>query len=314
MDLMGSGSPLLWGVFAAIIVAGLVVDLGAFRKDTGISTTRALRWTFVWIAIALGFAGWIWHMLGPETATLFVTGYVIEYALSVDNLFVFILVFGYFKVASDVQHRVLFWGILSAAILRGILIFVGAALIQQYHWVLYLFGAFLLYTSFSLIFSSKDGEDVDPGKNPVLRILRTLMPITEDYHGHFFFVRLDGKLRATPLLAVLLVLETTDVFFALDSVPAIFAVTTDPFVVFTSNIFAILGLRSLYFALAAMMGKFRFLHYGVAVVLLFVSIKMLLADFYDVSTVWSLAAIAGILVISVIASVLRPESPADPTA
>ncbi|HVO30404.1 MAG TPA: TerC family protein [bacterium] len=310
MSWMGSGSPFHWGVFVAAVVIALAIDLGVFRgRDTPIGTRTALGWTAFWIAFATGFAAFVWHQLAGEKAALFGTGYVIEYALSVDNLFVFIIVFRYFKVPPTVQRRVLFWGIVSAALLRGILIFVGAALIAAFHWVLYLFGAFLLYTAFTLLFSEEGEESVDPGKNPVLRALRRFVPLSEDYDGARFFTVRDGKLLATPLLAVLLVVETTDVFFALDSVPAIFAVSTDPFIVYTSNIFAILGLRSLYFALAALMGKFRYLNLGVASVLVFVSVKMLAAAFVEVPTPISLAIVFAILAASVTASVLHPEPP-----
>jgi tellurite resistance protein TerC len=312
---MGSGSPLMWGVFAVLVTLALILDLGVFRRtDRPIGVREALVWVGVWVLFAAGFAGWLFANQGAPSAYLFGTGYVIEYALSVDNLFVFVVVFTYFKVAPEVQHRVLFWGILSAAVFRAILIFVGAALITAFHWVLYLFGAFLLYSAAMMFFSSDDAN-VEPGKNPVLRILRSLIPLSEDYDGSRFLTRKNGRFEATPLLAVLLVVETTDVFFALDSVPAIFSVTTDTFIVYTSNIFAILGLRSLYFALSALMGEFRFLNTGVALVLVFISLKMLTAGFVPEIPTWaSLATIVGLLGSSVAASVLFPEKQKDPAA
>ena len=284
----------------------LVLDLGVFhRKSHTVKYREALIWSVVWIALAVIFAVVIYFWHGRTPSLEFVTGYVIELSLSVDNLFVFLLIFRYFQVPPGHQHKVLFWGILGALIMRAIFIAAGVGLIQRFHWIVYVFGAFLVYSGFKLL---RQGEtEIHPEKNPVLRLFRRLVPVTKDYEGDKFFVR-RGGLLATPLLVVLVVVETTDLLFAVDSIPAILAITRDAFIVYTSNVFAILGLRSMYFALAGMMEMFRFLHYGLSVVLMFVGGKMLLSHYYEVPTVVALGAVAGILLLSVGASLIRPKS------
>jgi tellurite resistance protein TerC len=284
----------------------LVLDLGVFhRKSHSVKYREALIWSVVWIALAVIFAVVIYFWHGRTPSLEFVTGYVIELSLSVDNLFVFLLIFRYFQVPPGHQHKVLFWGILGALIMRAIFIAAGVGLIQRFHWIVYVFGAFLVYSGFKLL---RQGEaEIHPEKNPVLRLFRRLVPVTKDYEGDKFFVRRPGLL-ATPLLVVLVVVETTDLLFAVDSIPAILAITRDAFIVYTSNVFAILGLRSMYFALAGMMEMFRFLHYGLSVVLMFVGGKMLLSHYYEVPTVVALGAVAGILLLSVGASLIRPKS------
>ena len=297
---------LFWILFNVFVVAMLVLDLGVFhRKSHTVKYREALIWSVVWIALALIFAVVIYFWHGRTPSLEFVTGYVIELSLSVDNLFVFLLIFRYFQVPPGHQHKVLFWGILGALIMRAIFIAAGVGLIQRFHWVVYVFGAFLVYSGFKLL---RQGEaEIHPEKNPVLRLFRRLVPVTRDYEGDKFFVRRPGLL-ATPLLVVLVVVETTDLLFAVDSIPAILAITRDAFIVYTSNVFAILGLRSMYFALAGMMEMFRFLHYGLSVVLMFVGSKMLLSHYYEVPTVVALGAVAGILLLSVGASLIRPKS------
>jgi tellurite resistance protein TerC len=297
---------LFWILFNVFVVAMLVLDLGVFhRKSHTVKYREALIWSVVWIALALIFAVVIYFWHGRTPSLEFVTGYVIELSLSVDNLFVFLLIFRYFQVPPGHQHKVLFWGILGALIMRAIFIAAGVGLIQRFHWVVYVFGVFLVYSGFKLL---RQGEaEIHPEKNPVLRLFRRLVPVTRDYEGDKFFVRRPGLL-ATPLLVVLVVVETTDLLFAVDSIPAILAITRDAFIVYTSNVFAILGLRSMYFALAGMMEMFRFLHYGLSVVLMFVGSKMLLSHYYEVPTVVALGAVAGILLLSVGASLIRPKS------
>jgi tellurite resistance protein TerC len=295
-----------WVIFNVFVLGMLALDLGVFhRKDHAVSMKEATIWTIVWISLALCFNALIYFYAGPEPALQFLTGYLIEKSLSVDNIFVFVMLFAYFSVPAVYQHRVLFWGILGALIMRGILIGVGAFLISQFHWVIYIFGAFLIFTGIRMALQ-KD-ENVEVEANAVVKLLRRFMPVTQKYHGHSFFVRDAGKLFATPLLVVLLVVETTDLIFALDSIPAIFAVTTDPFLVYTSNVFAILGLRSLYFLLAEVITKFRFLKLGLSAILVFVGIKMLIAEFYHMPIMLSLGVIASILAISIVASLLFPE-------
>lgn len=297
---------LFWILFNVFVVAMLVLDLGVFhRKSHAVKYREALIWSVVWIALALIFAVVIYFWHGRTPSLEFVTGYVIELSLSVDNLFVFLLIFRYFQVPPGHQHKVLFWGILGALIMRAIFIAAGVGLIQRFHWIVYVFGAFLVYSGFKLL---RQGEaEIHPEKNPVLRLFRRLVPVTKDYAGDKFFVRRPGLL-ATPLLVVLVVVETTDLLFAVDSIPAILAITRDAFIVYTSNVFAILGLRSMYFALAGMMEMFRFLHYGLSVVLMFVGGKMLLSHYYEVPTVVALGAVASILLLSVGASLIRPKS------
>ena len=291
---------LFWILFNVFVLAMLALDLGLFNRRAHVVKFReAMAWSLMWVLLAAAFAVlmYFWH---GRTATLeFVTGYVLELSLSIDNLFVFLLLFRYFKVAPAHQHKVLFFGILGALVMRGIFILAGVGLIRRFHWIIYAFGALLVYSGIKL-FRQKDGG-VHPEKNPVLRMFRRGMPVTEDYHGDNFFVRRAG-LYATPLLVVLIVVETTDLMFAVDSIPAILAITLNAFIVYTSNVFAILGLRSMYFALAGIMEMFQYLHYGLSLVLIFIGGKMLLSEYYKIPTEVALAVVAGIILISVLAS------------
>lgn len=295
-----------WILFNLFVLAMLALDLGVFhRKVHVVRLKEALGWSVVWISLALLFNLLIYFWLGPETALQFLAGYIIEKSLSVDNLFVFLLIFSYFSVPSVYQHKILFWGILGALIMRAIFIAAGITLIEKFHWMIYLFGGFLIITGIKMAFQ-KDKE-LHPETNPVLRLFRRFVPVTDQYHHDHFFVLKEGKRWATPLFVVLLLIETTDVIFAVDSIPAILAVTRDPFIVYTSNVFAILGLRALYFALAGIMQLFHYLHYGLSLILVFVGTKMLISDIYKVPIGIALAVIAGILIVSVVASILRPR-------
>jgi tellurite resistance protein TerC len=294
----------LWVLFNVFVLAMLALDLGLLHRRARTPTFRqALVWSAVWISLAIGFALMMFLWRGHDAGLEFLTGYVIELSLSVDNLFIFLLIFKYFSVPAEQQHRVLFWGILGALVMRGIFIFAGVGLIRKFHWVIYFFGALLVYSGIRLL---GERTQVNPEKNPMLRLFRKVIPVTGDYVGGKFFVR-TPELCATPLLLVLLVIETTDVIFAVDSIPAILAITLNAFIVYTSNVFAILGLRSLYFALAGMMKMFHYLHYGLAVVLMLVGSKMLVSHYFHIPTQWALAAVAGVLLISVLASVLHPQ-------
>jgi len=292
----------------------LVLDLGVFHRHAHVvSVKEAALWSVVWIGLALLFNTGIyffWDQLVPgsaysnrEAALAFFTGYLIEKSLSVDNIFVFVLIFTYFAVPAAYQHRVLFWGILGALVMRALLIAVGAALLKEFHWIIYVFGAFLIFTGIKMALHRD--EQLHPERNPVVRLFRRLMPVADHYEGEKFFIRRAGRLVATPLLLVLLMVESTDLVFAVDSIPAIFAVTSDPFLVYTSNVFAILGLRSLYFVLAGMVHKFHYLKLGLSVVLTFVGVKMVLIDIFKIPTGVSLGVIASILAIAVIASLYR---------
>ena len=297
------GSPLLWGGFLAFVLAMLALDLGVFhRKAHTVSLKEAAIWSAVWISLAVVFCVGVHHWYGPERALEFATGYVIEKALSVDNIFVFVVIFAYFAVPPALQHRVLFWGILGALLMRAIFIMLGGAFLAKFHWAIYVFGGILVLTGIKLLIQRN--EHYDPAGNPIVKIFRRFMPVSEEYDGQNFFTRVDGRLFATPLFLALLVVEATDVVFAVDSIPAIFAITKDPFIVFTSNIFAILGLRSLYFLLAGVIDKFRYLKLGLSFVLVFVGGKMLMVDFYKVPVGLSLGVIAGILSLAVIASLI----------
>ena len=296
---------LFWIVFNVFVMVMLALDLGVFhRRAHAVKFREAMAWSVMWIGLAAAFAVLVYFWRG-RTATLeFTTGYLIELSLSVDNLFVFLLIFRYFRVPAWQQHKVLYWGILGALIMRGIFIVVGVGLIRRFTWVVYLFGAFLVYTGAKL-FRSKEME-VHPSENPVVRLFRRWMPVTPDFVGSKFLVR-DNGLYATPLLIVLLVVETTDILFAADSIPAVLAITIDTFIVYTSNVFAILGLRSMYFALAGMMEAFQYLHYGLAVILMFIGAKMLASHYYRIPTEAALAVVGAVLAISVLASVLHPQ-------
>jgi tellurite resistance protein TerC len=305
MGMDSIGTPALWVGFTAFVLAMLALDLGVFhRKAHTVGMREALVWSVVWIGLALAFNGGIYALAGPERALEFLTGYLIEKALSVDNLFVFLVIFSYFAVPRALQHRVLFWGIVSALVMRAVFIVAGAALLQRFHWVMYVFGAFLVFTGIKLL-SQRSGE-IHPERNPVLRLFRRIVPAVPDYREARFGVREKGRWHATPLLMVLVMIEATDIVFAVDSIPAIFAITSDPFIVYTSNIFAILGLRALYFLLAGMLGKFRYLKVGLGLVLAFVGIKMLVMDWVKFPVALSLGIVGGLLALSVGASLLFP--------
>jgi tellurite resistance protein TerC len=302
----------MWFAFVAVILGLLALDLFVFHKDAHVVSVReATIWSIIWVTLGLAFGVVVWAWLGAERGGEYFAGYLIEKALSVDNIFVFAMVFAYFAVPSKYQHRVLFWGIVGAIVFRAIFIIGGAELLKQFHWLIYVFGAILLVTGFKMAFGGD--TEVHPEKNPVLKLVRRFIPITNEYHGQSFFVRHAGKLVATPLFAVLLIVETTDILFAIDSIPAIFAVTREPFIVFASNAFAILGLRSLYFVLADMMYRFRFLKVGLGGILIFAGIKMGLSETAYKVDIWlSLAVIGMILAVSILASLIatrneRPE-------
>ena len=302
------GTPLLLGLFLAFILGMLALDLGVFhRREHQVRAREATIWTLVWIALSLAFNLWVYLQFGPTKGLEFFTGYVIEKALSVDNIFVFIVIFRYFSVRPEHQHRILFWGILGALVLRGIFIVAGTALLARFDWIILVFGAFLVYTGFKILRAHE--TEVHPEKNPVFKLFRRFVPLTSDYHGKHFFVREGGRLLATPLLLVLVVVEATDVVFAVDSIPAIFGITHDPFIVFTSNIFAILGLRALYFLLAGLMHKFRYLSVGLGLVLVFIGVKMLIHDWFEIPIVVSLGVVTFLLGGSVLLSLLRPAPP-----
>jgi tellurite resistance protein TerC len=297
----------LWVGFNVFILAMLALDLGVFHRKTHVVSLReSLTWTGVWVALALAFNAGVWHFAGSGKALEFFTGYLIEKSLSVDNVFVFALLFSYFAVPPKYQHKVLFWGILGALVMRAIMIAAGAALITKFAWIIYVFGAFLILTGIKMIV--KREEEIHPERNPVVKWFKKLMPVTPEYRGDRFFVRENGIRMATPLFVVLLLVEFTDLIFAVDSIPAIFAVTKDPFIVYTSNVFAILGLRSLYFALAGVMDKFHYLKIGLGVVLSFVGVKMILAHTaWKIDTLVSLGVIVLILATSMVWSLLKPR-------
>jgi len=283
----------------------LVLDLGVFnRRAHSYSFREALRWSALWVGLAAGFAVLVYFWHGRAASLEFTTGYLIELSLSVDNLFVFLVIFRFFRVPGELQHRVLFWGILGALITRGFFILAGVGLIRRFHWIIYIFGALLVWSGVKLM---RQGDtDIDPEKNPVLRMFRRWMPVTDDYVGEKFWVRQPG-LYATPLVVVLLVVETTDILFAVDSIPAVLAITLNAFIVYTSNVFAIIGLRSMYFAVAGMMDLFEYLHYGLSVVLMFIGGKMLLSHYYTVPTHVALGTVVGVIALSVAASLVWPR-------
>lgn len=302
---MHSHQLIFWIAFNLFVLAMLALDLGVLnRKAHVIKFREAILWSLMWISLAALFAVGVYFWRGRATALEFTTGYVIELALSVDNLFVFILIFRYFNVPRHYQHKVLFWGIIGALVMRGIFIAAGITLIHYFHWIIYVFGAFLVYVGIKLAFQD-EGESVHPEQNHAVKLLRKFMPVTKDYVGGNFFTR-NGGLYATPLFVVLIVVETTDIIFAVDSIPAILAITRDAFIVYTSNVFAIMGLRAMYFALAGMMEMFHYLHYGLSLVLVFIGAKMLLSNYYPIPTEWALAVVGGLLAISVSASLLFP--------
>lgn len=296
-----------WIVFNAVILLLLFLDLTLWNRGGRVLSFRqALVASAIWIGLAFGFAIFIHQWMGSAKALEFVTGYLVEEALSVDNLFVFILLFSYFKVPPEQERTVLFWGIIGALVMRGVFIVTGVALVSRFHWIIYLFGAFLVYTGFKLL-GEREEEQVDPSQNVVLRLTRRFLPMTPSYEGNKFFVRREGRRFATPLFLVLLIVETTDVLFATDSIPAILAISRDPFIVYTSNVFAILGLRSMFFALSGVMKLFHYLNYGLAIVLMFIGTKMLVSVRYQIPTWIALMVIAAVLAISILASVLFPK-------
>lgn len=295
-----------WILFNIFVLGMLALDLGVFhRRAHAVTLREAAIWSSVWIVLSLTFNLGIYLFAGSEDALAFLTGYLIEKALSVDNIFVMVLIFGYFGVAPKYQHRVLFWGILGALVMRGAFILVGTYMIQHFHWIMYVFGALLVVTGARMAFREEEPFDAD--NNRVLKLVRRLLPVTPHYEGRHFVVKRAGRLFATPLLLVLLLVEFTDLVFAVDSIPAVFAVTTKPFLVYTSNVFAILGLRSLYFLLAGIVHQFRYLKYGLSFILVFVGVKMLLSDIQDVPIVASLVVIATALIVSVVLSLVVPQ-------
>lgn len=293
-----------WIAFAVLFFAMITLDLVVgHKKGKEIDIKSSLKWTGFWIGIALAFGVGIYFFKGQTKALEFLAGYLLEYSLSVDNLFVFLMIFTYFSVPPAHQHTALFWGIMGALVMRGIFIAVGVVLVTKFSWLIYVFGVFLIYTAIKM--ARGHGEEIHPEKNPILRLLHKMMPVTTDYGDGKFFLHIDGVRHATPLLAVILVIGPTDLMFAIDSIPAILAVTTDPFIVYTSNVFALMGLRSLFFALAGLMSIFYYIRHGLVVILMFVGIKMLIQGFFHIPIAYSLGFIAGTLAIAIIASVMR---------
>ncbi len=292
----------VWFAFIGGVLGMLALDLGVFhRKAHTVSVREAAIWSAVWVALSLAFAGLVYVWQGPDKGLEFITGYLIEKSLAVDNIFVFVLVFSFFATPPIYQHRVLFWGVIGALLMRGVMIFLGAALIEQFHWVLYVFGGLLLLTGVRMLFQRHD-SDVDLNKNPAVRLARRLFRVSDDYDGQKFFTVKNGVRMATPLFLVLIFIEFTDLVFAVDSIPAIFAITTDPFIVFTSNVLAILGLRSMYFLLAGVVHRFVYLKTGLSFILVFIGVKMLLLDVFKIPTAASLGVVAGILTLSIVLS------------
>jgi len=295
-----------WVGFNLLVLVLLVVDLGVFHRDAHeVKPKEATIWSIIWISLALLFNLFIYFEFGRQPALDFLTGYLIEKSLSVDNLFVFVLIFSYFNVPARYQHRILFWGIVGALLMRASLIFLGAFLIEKFAWIIYVFGAFLIYTGVRMAFEKETSVEIEA--NPLIKLIRRWFPVTNQYHDQKFFFRQSGKLVLTPMFVVLVLIESTDLIFALDSIPAIFAVTQETFIVYTSNIFAILGLRSLYFLLANVVNKFYLLKYGLSIVLAFIGIKMVIAEWYHIDTMVSLAVVGFVLLASVAASLIWPE-------
>jgi len=311
----------LWILLAVVIATFLFLDLFVFHRDAhAVSFKEASIWSVVWIGLGLSFGVLVWMWLGPQAGGEYLAGYAIEKSLSMDNVFLFAMIFGYFLVPAKYQHRLLFYGVLGAIVFRAIFILAGSALLETFHFTIYIFGAILLITGWKMARSK--GHGVDPEKNPVLKLMRRVIPIGKEYHGQSFFTRVDGRRVATPLFAVLVVIETSDILFAIDSIPAIFAITTDPFIVFSSNAFAILGLRSLYFMLAGMIGRFAYLKLGLAALLVFAGVKIIISDIYKMPVFLSLGVIVGILAVSIGYSLWKTRglpptqsgTPADSTA
>jgi len=294
----------LWLILAGIITFFLCLDLFVFHREAhAVSFREAAVWSVVWIGLGLAFGGLVWIWLGPQAGGEYLAGYAIEKSLSMDNVFLFAMIFGYFLVPAQYQHRLLFYGVLGAIVFRAIFIVAGSALLDAFHFTIYIFGGILLLTGWKMARSK--GHGVDPEKNPVLRLMRRIIPVGKEYHGQRFFTRENGRRIATPLFAVLVVIETSDILFAIDSIPAIFAITTDPFIVFSSNAFAILGLRSLYFMLAGLIDRFAYLKLGLSALLVFAGVKILISDFYKMPVFVSLAVIVGILAVSIGYSLYR---------
>lgn len=299
-----SESTILWGSFSLFVIGMLALDLGVFhRKAHAVSVREALTWTTVWIALSLMFNIFVYYYFDKDKALEFFTAYLVEKSLSVDNIFVMIMIFSYFRVPDAYQHKVLFWGIFGALVMRIIFIFVGIELIHKFHWLIYVFGGFLVFTGVRMV--SGEDKPIEPEKNPLVKLVRRLFPVTDSYEQDHFFVKRDNRTWATPLFIVVVLIEATDLIFAVDSIPAIIAITDDTFIVYTSNVFAILGLRSLYFALAGIEKYFKYLKYGLAVILVFVGIKMCIVDFYKIPVEISLIVIAFLLALSMLASVIR---------
>jgi tellurite resistance protein TerC len=296
-----------WAGFAVFILIMLTIDLGLFNRKAKVTTYKnAAIWSVVWISLALLFGVGVFYKLGSEKGWLFLTGYIVELSLSVDNLFVFLMIFSYFKVPEKYQHRVLFWGVLGALVMRATMILVGVGLINRFHWILYVFGAFLIYTGIKM-FTQKENE-LEPEDNPMVKLVTRFVPIARHYEGEKFFTRIDGRLSGTLLLLVLVLVEFTDLVFAVDSIPAILGITTDPFIVYTSNVFAILGLRTFYFLLAGVVERLHYLKVGLAAVLIFIGIKMIIEILHiKISPPISLSIIGTILGLSVIASIIWPQ-------
>jgi tellurite resistance protein TerC len=298
---------LFWVIFNVFILLLLGLDLFVFhRKEHEVKIKEALLWSAFWVALSLIFNAFIYYWKGPAPALEFLTAYLIEKSLSVDNLFVFILIFNFFKVPLQYQHKILFWGIIGALVLRGIFILVGVALIAKFHFIIYILGAFLVYTGAKMAFT-KDDDELHPEQNPFIVWVSQKLPFTKTAVGGKFFTRVDGKLYATPLFLVLIMVESTDVVFAADSIPAILAISKDPFIVYTSNVFALLGLRALYFALAGIMQLFHYLHYGLSLILIFIGTKLLVSEFFEMDMRYALLVVGAILAVSIIASLLFPK-------
>ncbi len=296
-----------WVGFIAFVLAMLALDLGVFNRTPHVVKAKeALAWTSVWVSLALLFAAGLWYFVDRQTALTFLTGYVIEESLSVDNIFVIVLIFQYFAVPAQFQHRVLFWGILGALIMRGVFIGVGAALLAEFEWIIYVFGALLVITGIRM--AVKQDEEFDGDQNAVVKLVRKFLPVTSDYRGKHFFAMENGRRHATPLFLVLVLVEATDLIFAIDSIPAIFGITRDPFLVFTSNIFAVMGLRSLFFLLAHVVTKFHLLKYGLAIILTFVGTKMLLEHWIHIPILLSLGVVIVVLAGSILASLKWPQA------
>jgi tellurite resistance protein TerC len=295
-----------WLIFNASVLVLLILDLVVFNKKSEPTTVKKALWmSAFWISLAIAFNVFVYFWRGQEAALEFITGYLIEESLSVDNLFVFMVLFNYFRVPAGMQRKVLFWGIMGALVLRAAFIIVGVELIEKFEWTIYILGAFLVYTGIKMAFNSD--SEIEPEKNPLLTLVNKIIPVSRSYDNDNFFTRIDGKLFATPLFVVVIIIETTDIVFAADSIPAILAVTRDPFIVYTSNVFALLGLRSLYFALAGIIQLFHYIHYGLSVILTFIGIKLLIQKYYHIDMRLALVIVAGILGISILVSILYPK-------